>query len=168
MSNDIANYMDNEECFPLLKQIFHTLFRPLTKTSNKILLAQTSHTLFPSLTQTSHTILKRDTTGWKVPASNPGRGGDFPRLSRLALGPTQPSVQWVPGLFPGVQRKGRGVDHQPPLPYLAPSLKKRTFIPLLPLWAFMAHSRVKFTCTQTSHTVSFTCSSISHYFAHLL
>ena len=52
--------------------------------------------------------------GLDGPGSNPGGGRDFPHLSRRTLGPTQPPVQWVPGLTRGVKR-GRGVTLTPHL-----------------------------------------------------
>jgi hypothetical protein len=36
-------------------------------------------------------------TGWTVRGSNPGGERDSPHLSRPALEPTQPPIQWVPG-----------------------------------------------------------------------
>ena len=39
---------------------------------------------------------------------------DFPHLSRPTLGPTQPPVEWVPGLSQGKERQGRDADPSPP------------------------------------------------------
>jgi len=50
--------------------------------------------------------------GLDGPRSNPG-GDEIFRPSRPALGPTQPPVQWVPGLSWGYRRPGRGADPHP-------------------------------------------------------
>jgi hypothetical protein len=47
-------------------------------------------------------------------------GRDFLHPSRPALGPTQPPIQWVPGLSRG-KTAGAGVYHPP---HLAPRLKE--------------------------------------------
>jgi hypothetical protein len=69
------------------------------------------------------------------------RGREFPRLSRPAPRPTQPPVQWVPGVSRG--KGGRGVvltTH--PVPS-AEVYKKSRAIPLLSLRACAAYNRVK-------------------------
>jgi hypothetical protein len=39
----------------------------------------------------------------------------FTTASRPAMGPTQPPIQWVTGVFsPGIKRPGREADHSPP------------------------------------------------------
>jgi hypothetical protein len=97
-------------------------------------------------------------------------GRDFPHLSRPALGPTKPPVQWVPGHSRGKERPGRDADPSPPSSAVVmkeysytstPSMGRTTCtepqclysraIPLLPLWAvrpvqnLSACTRVHFT-----------------------
>jgi hypothetical protein len=58
---------------------------------------------------------------------------DFSHTSRPALRPTQPPVQWVPGLSQGEKRPGRGADHPP---YSSVEVKKEWSYTSTPLWAF--------------------------------
>jgi len=56
-------------------------------------------------------------------------GRDFPHSSRPALGPTQPPVQWVPGLSWG---KTAGTWHRPPIPSSVGVKERVKLIPLPP------------------------------------
>ena len=71
-------------------------------------------------------------------------GGDSPHTSKLALGPTQPPIQWVPGLIPEANRPRHGVDHPT---HLVPRLKKEKNYTSTPPYAFVACSRANFTFT---------------------
>jgi hypothetical protein len=63
---------------------------------------------------------KRLATDWKIGFlgfdSRRGLGiFSFTTVSRTALGPTHPPIQWIPGALPlGVKRPGREADHSPP------------------------------------------------------
>ena len=84
-------------------------------------------------------------------------GRDFPHLSRPALGPTQPPIQWLPGLSWGY-KSGRSVtltSH----PLLVPWPWKSRAISLLPLWAVRPVQSLS-ACTRVRLTLTFMCIQI--------
>jgi hypothetical protein len=74
-------------------------------------------------------------------------GLNFPHPSRPVLGPTQPSLQWGPGLFPGSKAAGAWIsDHPSPS---SVEVKERVQLYLYsPLWIFMVFYAwiLPFTC----------------------
>jgi len=70
-------------------------------------------------------------------------GRDFLHLSRPVLWPTQPPMQYIPGLFRGVKRPGHGVD-RPPSSSADAKERVELYIYSPPLWAFVACSRENF------------------------
>jgi len=92
-------------------------------------------------------------------------GRDFPHLSRPALGPTRPPVQWVPGFSPvGKERPVREAD---PSPLLVPWLRKSRAISLLRLWAVRPVQNLT-TCTRVPFIFfkynSFPCAYVTFMF----
>jgi hypothetical protein len=65
----------------------------------------------------------------------------FTTASRPALGPTQPLIQWVPGVLSlGVKQPGHEADHSPPS---SAEVKMFGAIPSFPQYTFMAWCSVK-------------------------
>jgi hypothetical protein len=73
----------------------------------------------------------------------------FTTASRTALGPTQPPIQWVPGVLSvGVKRPGREADHSPPSSAEVKNAWRYTSTPqyVFMMWCLVKH-RDNFTFT---------------------
>jgi len=73
-------------------------------------------------------------TNWTVWRSNPDGSAFFSHPFRRALVLTQPPIQWVPGLFPGIKWLQRGVGHPS---HITPRLKEEcryNYFPSGPSW----------------------------------
>ena len=79
-------------------------------------------------------LVQQRVTGWMIHGSNPG-GGRISTLVQTSPGTTHPPVKWIRGLSHG--DKIAGAWSRPSTP------SKSRSKPLISLWAFMAHSRMK-------------------------
>jgi len=143
-------------CIPLLQQI-HVATEDSTLPKSEVRNVEVRH--WGSFSQTLCRIrgpgsIDGITTGYGLdgPGIESRWGRDFPHLFRPALGPTQPPVQWVPGLSLGV-KSGRGVTLAPH-PLLVPWSWKSRAIPLLSLWAVRPVQSLS-ACTRVTFTFTF-------------
>jgi hypothetical protein len=104
-----------------------------------------TNNLLPSSKNNSVSIATRYGLGGQGIESRWGR--DFPRLSTPALGPTQPSIQWVPALLWG---KAAGTCRWPPTLSRA-EVKERVE---LYIYAFLTYSGAEFISTFTSVAIT--------------
>jgi len=83
-------------------------------------------------------------------------GWEYLHLSWPVLGPTQPAVQWVPGLFPRPRQPGHGVDHPPPS---GMEVKERVelylYFPSGPLWPILVWHYLYLTVRCSSRKIYF-------------
>jgi hypothetical protein len=92
------------------KYVYHLLQYATRVLTCLALFSQQTATIWTETAQSA----QRVATGWTVRGSNPGGGGHiFRTRPDRPWGLTQRSVQWVPGLSPGLKRPGRVVDHPP-------------------------------------------------------
>jgi hypothetical protein len=74
--------------------------------------------------------------GWSLSPAGDKNFFHLSMLSRPVVGPTQTSIQWVPGaLSPWVKQPGREPDHSPPG---SAEVKKMWIYTSIPPYAFMA------------------------------
>ena len=89
-------------------------------------------------------------------------GRYFPQLSRTALGPTHPRVDWLLGLSPG--GTAAEVWRLPPKHIWRQGWRKSRSITPLPLWAFMLCYWVNFTfCTFAYNALLYVCMCVCVY-----
>jgi len=91
-------------------------------------------------------------------------GLDFPHMSRPALWPTQPPVQWVPGLPGGKERPGRDADPSPLLVPWGRTVELYLYSLYGPYGLYRASAPVE-GCTLPFFTPAFLCHYPSHQWA---
>ena len=96
-----SNYSVGKSCLFFSAVLFHTtLFQQTSRQTNRrsVFLNIAHVTRVKCFCASGHVGTRY---GLEGPAIESWRGRDFPHPFRPALGPTQPPIQWVPGLFPG-------------------------------------------------------------------